>query len=128
MDEIKNWEKWLDKARDDILWAKASSKEEIYYGACFSAQQSAEKALKAYLLFKNINPRRIHDLSGLIEECIELDKDFEKLLDQAATLAGYYIETRYPDIGEFMGYSKEQAEEAVKFAEEIVDFVAGKVN
>jgi len=50
-------------------------------------------------------------LSGLLEECIEMDKNFEELLNQAATLAGYYVETRYPDIGEFMGYTKEQAEE-----------------
>ena len=52
-----------------------------------------------------------------------MDKDFEELLNQAATLAGYYVETRYPDIGEFMGYIQEQAHEALDFAKQIVGFV-----
>ena len=123
MEQSKNWSKWLDKAKDDLLWSEAGMKEEVFYGACFSAQQAGEKALKSYLLFKDVEPRRIHDLSGLLEECIEMDKNLEELLNQAATLAGYYVETRYPDIGEFMGYTKEQAKEALDFARQIVNFV-----
>lgn len=68
MDQLRNWERWLVKSKDDLLWSKAGLKEEIFYGACFSAQQAGEKALKAYLLFKSVEPRRIHDLSGLLEE------------------------------------------------------------
>ncbi|KKT75485.1 MAG: HEPN domain protein [Candidatus Nomurabacteria bacterium GW2011_GWA1_46_11] len=120
---LKDWERWLQKAKEDLRWSRASLKEGIYYGVCFAAQQAAEKALKAYLLSCGQSPRRIHDLVGLLEDCIEKDKTFEGLLDQAAVLSGYYAETRYPDIGEFMGYSKAQAEEASKFAEVIINFV-----
>lgn len=126
--QSNNWRDWLIKAKDDLRWINASLKDEIYYGACFAAQQAAEKALKAYLLFKNAIPRRIHDLSALLEDCIELDEEFEKLIDQAATLSGYYVEARYPDVGDFMGYSKEQAGEALQFAEEIVRFIILKTD
>lgn len=126
--QSNNWKNWLEKANDDLLWINASLKDNIYYGACFAAQQSAEKALKAYILFKSATVRRIHDLSALLEDCIELDKEFEKLIDQAATLSGYYVEARYPDVAGFMGYSREQAEEASQFAETIVNFVISKTN
>ena len=43
MDESQ---KWLNMAKEDLLWAKASLKEEIWRGACFAAQQAAEKSLK----------------------------------------------------------------------------------
>ncbi|MCL5429363.1 MAG: HEPN domain-containing protein [Chloroflexi bacterium] len=38
--------RWLARAEDDLDWTQASLKEGIYYSACFSAQQAAEKALK----------------------------------------------------------------------------------
>jgi len=40
---------WWRKAKEDLKWTEANIREKIYYGACFSAQQSAEKALKAFL-------------------------------------------------------------------------------
>jgi len=62
-----------------------------------------------------------------LEECIEINVVFEHLVDQAATLSGYYVEARYPDIGDFMGYTRGQSEEAFKFAKEIVEFVREKL-
>lgn len=123
-----NSQRWLEKANDDLHWAKASLKEEVLHGVCFSSQQAAEKALKAFLLDNGKQLRKIHDLSALLEECIETDSGFEQLIDQAATLSGYYVEARYPDIGDFMGYTREQSEEAYRFAQEIVAFVSGKIS
>lgn len=34
-------EKWLSMAEEDLLWAKASLREEIWRGACFAAQQAS---------------------------------------------------------------------------------------
>lgn len=45
--------KWLAQAKSDLGWTLANIREKVWYGACFTAQQSAEKALKAYLLSKN---------------------------------------------------------------------------
>ena len=35
---------WLSKARDDLKWTEANLREEVYYGACFTAQQATDKA------------------------------------------------------------------------------------
>lgn len=43
---------WFAQAEEDLLWAEASLREEVWRGACFAAQQAAEKALKAFLLSK----------------------------------------------------------------------------
>ena len=125
--QTDSWKLWLDKAKDDLLWTKASLKEEILHGTCFAAQQASEKALKAYLLASGAIPLRIHDLSALLEACIEKDRDFEGLVGQAATLSAYYVEARYPDLTEFMTYSKDQATEVLNFASEIVNFVKEKI-
>ena len=118
---------WLSKAKEDLKWTQANLKEKIFYGACFTAQQSAEKTLKAYLLFQGKSLRKIHDLGAIVEECKKFDRSFEKLKEAAATLTDYYLEPRYPDIGEFMEYSQTQAEEALKLAEKIIKFVEKKL-
>jgi HEPN domain-containing protein len=40
--------RWLKQARYDLEAAKYNAEGEFYATACFSAQQSAEKALKAF--------------------------------------------------------------------------------
>ena len=64
---------------------------------CYHSQQCAEKALKAYLVYKHINPRRTHDLSELIFECAEYDNDFLELTSDAYEINPYSHRTRYPD-------------------------------
>ena len=89
---------WLAKAEDDLRWTKANLNQSIYYGACFTAQQAAEKALKAYLLSRDHPARKIHDLGALVDLCVQLDASFESMREIALPLVDYYIQTRYPDI------------------------------
>ncbi|MDP2720514.1 MAG: HEPN domain-containing protein [bacterium] len=117
---------WLTKAFDDLSWTKANIKGGIWYGACFSAQQAAEKALKAYLLYKGKRLKKIHSLVALLEECRELDPSFEKLRTRCARLTVYYVTTRYPDIIDFAEFSKEKAVEALELAKRVVGFVEEK--
>lgn len=60
-------------------------------------QQCVEKYLKAFLIFHNQEFRKTHDLSELIEQCRELDPDFEKLLElNVDRLTEYAVELRHP--------------------------------
>lgn len=118
---------WLAKAKADLSWTAANIREKIYYGACFTAQQAAEKALKAYLLSKGQLPRRIHDLGALLEEAKRFDPSFEELREAAAALTDYYAQTRYPDIAEFVVHDEEQAKEAFSLAEKIAQFVEKRI-
>lgn len=122
------YQKWLDKARQDLKWTQANLKEAIWYGACFTAQQAAEKILKAYLSKMGKEPPRIHSLVALLEECIKFDENFAELREQCSGLTVYYAPTRYIDLSEeFVSFSEDQAREAYKFAQEILEFVGRKL-
>lgn len=118
---------WLEYASNDLSWTKANLNEQVWYGACFTAQQAAEKALKAYLISKDETIKKIHDLRVLIERCHTIDPDFEKLRESCATLNPYYTPARYPDIGEYTDFTEEKAREAYQIAKEIVEFVEEKL-
>lgn len=118
---------WLSKAEDDANWTKANIREKIYYGACFTAQQAAEKALKAYLYTQGIIPAKIHDLRVLVKKCSQFEKSFLELKDLVVPLVDYYAQTRYPDIGDLIDYSKEKAQDALKRAQKVIKFVKEKL-
>ena len=48
---------WLKKADNDLSRAQNCASSLDVDGACYNSQQSIEKALKAALVFENINPR-----------------------------------------------------------------------
>lgn len=124
---MAEYNKWLQKAEDDIRWTQHSLEGAIWYGACFSAQQSAEKSLKAYLRFRSKPLRKIHDLAALIEDCIRIDPSFESLRTQATTLTLYYITTRYPMYEDFAAITETQARQALADARSIFEFVRDRV-
>lgn len=118
-----NYEDWLEKGNHDLEDAKRLLKNSGYTDTiCFHAQQAVEKYLKGYLVYKRINPRNIHHLEELAKDCAKFDKEFLKLLDECLILTRYYIETRYPPLIP-IEYTKEEAREAIKIAQEIVGFV-----
>lgn len=125
-DNESPYEKWLRYALDDLSWTESNLKEQVWYGACFTAQQSAEKALKAYLIKQGKDIKKIHDLGALLELCTQLDASFEQLRQGCLTLTAYYVQSRYPDITEFIDFTEEKAKEAYEFAEKIVKFVEDK--
>ena len=120
-------EKWLKQAQRDLEWTEANIREKIWYGTCFTAQQTAEKSLKAYLLSKGKTAAKIHDLGALCQMCKIYDEDFENFKESCATLTNYYSPARYPDIAEFMTFSEKEAKEAYKLAKSILDFVHDKI-
>ena len=124
MEEYKNW---IKKAKDDLNWTKHNLESKIYYGACFTAQQSAEKALKGYLIFCGKPLRKIHDLAALIDDCINIDKEFYPLRKEAKILNSFYTESRYPDFAMFSTFTEAQAKEAFESAGKIVIFIEKKL-
>lgn len=116
---------WLDKSKDDLSWAKDSFNDGHFGSACFVCQQVAEKALKAYLFSKKQTLIRTHHLPSLNAKCKEFDQDFSQLKDAVNTLTNYYTDTRYPDIWDYSRFeSKKLAEEAIKLAEQVLNFIS----
>lgn len=123
-----NYKGWFEKGNHNIEDARRLLTNGGYADTiCFHAQQAAEKYLKGYLVSKKINPRAIHHLEELAKDCAKFDKDFLRFLDDCLLLTRYYIETRYPPLVP-IAYSKKEAEEAVKIAEEIIEFVKEKLS
>lgn len=70
-----SYQLWLNQALDDLAWTESNLKEKVWYGACFTAQQAAEKALKAYLIYQGKAMKKIHDLGALLQKCINIDSE-----------------------------------------------------
>jgi HEPN domain-containing protein len=89
---------WIEKAEEDFELARSAlrRKKPLTMGACFHAQQCAEKYLKAMLVFKDSNFPKTHDLLMLNNLCSNAGIFLEvepKLLN---TLSDYAVRTRYP--------------------------------
>ncbi len=93
---------------------------------CFNCQQAVELALKATLNYLGLE-RRGHGLSTLLDEVCNYREEFEQFKDAVKILDQYYIPTRYANAfysGPAMKhYTKGQAEEAIKYTEDILKLV-----
>lgn len=123
---------WLKRAEEDIHWTEHNIKASFFTQACFTAQQVAEKSLKAFLRYKGKEIDRefkTHKLTKLLKICKKYDKKFSYLEKDCKVLNQYYAPTRYPEILglDFSGYTKKEAEEALKLSKKIYNFVKQKL-
>lgn len=123
---------WLFFAEEDLKLANIALEAKIFHGACFHAQQAVEKTIKAYLFKKHGKVRKIHHLTGLLDTDLNIKQEFSELMDSIEFLDQFYIPTRYPDA--FPGSlpeglpTEEDARKALDYAQQIVDFIKGKLN
>ena len=92
----------------------------------FHVQQSAEKALKAYVVLKKGMVIKTHDLVRLIDSCMEFDKDFESIRLFAAVLTPYEVAGRYPEPS-FIMPNIEEIRDLIAQSEFIFNFVMHKI-
>lgn len=120
---MKQYETWITKAENDLKSAKKliEGTDPIYDTSIYHAQQCAEKALKAYLSYKDQPIQKTHDVQFLVELCIELDGIFESIMEDAILLNPYSTLFRYPDI--ILEPEKEDVIDAIEKAENILHFV-----
>jgi HEPN domain-containing protein len=92
---MKESERWLLFAHQDLRMAEMAMEEGLYNQVCFHAQPCAEKAIKGLLAHQRKIPPRTHrlaDLLGLFEpDPFAEDRIEIQLLDR------FYLPTRYPD-------------------------------
>jgi HEPN domain-containing protein len=120
---------WIKKAENDLITAKNSlniKPEPPLDTICFHAQQCAEKYLKAFLVYHEIEFEKIHDITELILLASQVDKSFLHLIDLGKKLTPYAVEIRYPGmLTEEL--TEETAREAVNMAIEIKEFVLARL-
>lgn len=118
---------WLDQARRDLDHARHDVESDYHEWACFSAHQSAEKALKA--LYQHLGGEAWgHSTKRLMEELSTHLDVTPDLVDAARILDRFYIPTRYPngfDDGKPADYYiQKDSQQAIDCAETIVRFCA----
>jgi HEPN domain-containing protein len=120
--------RWLETAEEDLEAAKILLRENKYSHACFLAQQSGEKALKALWYFLGEDPwgHSIHKL--ILDLPVEtVSKEMENIQDDAAALDRFYIPTRYPnglpDLTPGKYYFQKDAEFAIGIAESLLTMI-----
>jgi HEPN domain-containing protein len=96
-EHISETRRWLRYAREELAAAEAmlSQPDLSPRLACFLAQQSAEKAIKAILIFLQIDFPPRHNLDFL-RDLIPADRDLKQEHPSLAQLTQYVIEGRYP--------------------------------
>jgi len=121
---------WLRQATRDLEHARRSVELGDYEWACFAAQQAAEKAVKALYQKLGIEVWG-HSISRMLEHLPDEHKPPRELVEKAKELDRHYIPTRYPNLhpeGAPMDYyTRADAERAVRYAGEIVEFCRSKV-
>lgn len=118
---------WIEIAEEDLsvaILGLSVSSSVSYRIISFHSQQCAEKYLKAFLVFNNLEFPYTHSITTLIDLCARVDNTFESLRD-AEILSSYATANRYP--GEFEKLKKSDAVKSVKLSERVASFVKKKL-
>ncbi|MGK5088358.1 HEPN domain-containing protein [Bdellovibrionota bacterium FG-2] len=113
---------WLAIARTDLDAGKSlATHEEFSSQASFHAQQSAEKTIKAFLVWHQERFKKDHDIRYLGDLALKKDPTLAELIDEAVCLNPYAVTTRYP------GFSDEIEESEVQIAISIAEKVFSEI-
>jgi HEPN domain-containing protein len=120
---------WFAQAEKDLEHAKAARDDGSHEWACFAAQQSAEKAVKA-LHLKIGQEAWGHVIARLLAE-LPPSTGAAHLVEQGRVLDNFYVATRYanghPEGAPFEHYGPLQSEQAILHAGEILEFVRARL-
>ncbi|MCL2722760.1 MAG: HEPN domain-containing protein [Treponema sp.] len=127
MDRAEELNQWLKLPADNLRTAEYIAENmhpvplEIVCNLC---QQAAEKYLKCFLFFNNVDFPKIHDLPVLLNDCIGISKDFADLIKKCGFLTQYAVMPRYPND---LQITDDDVKNAIKFANDIKCFVLNKI-
>ena len=97
-DRLTDTARWLRYAEEDLITAETYLKDPRvpHRQSCWCAQQAAEKALKAVLIFLQIDFRRTHDLN-LLRDLLPENWHLKTALPNLDNLNKWAVQARYPE-------------------------------
>jgi HEPN domain-containing protein len=118
---------WLEHARSDLQLGRAALRTRgvLPEGACFHAEQCAEKALKALLLQRGISFPRTHTIEVLLDLLKASGISIPGGVDEAFALSEYAVQTRYP--GAWEPITKAEARRAIEQATLVLAWVESQL-
>lgn len=127
--KVYRYKVWIKQAEFDLEAARLSFGNSFFEWTCFQSEQSAEKALKAIMVFCGYRPPKLHKLSILYRIVKQLRPEISNL--KMESLQAYTFVSRYPFIipgdnltpHEFM--TNEHAAECLSEAQAVLSLVHG---
>ena len=118
--------RWLKQSEYDLSEAKEKLNGKSFAYACFYSEQSAQKAIKAFLIYNGKRFITIHSVGELLKEASLINNLFAPLVEAGKTLDRYYLSSRYPDaLPEpaipYESFTFSEMKEAVSIAQKIFD-------
>jgi HEPN domain-containing protein len=110
---------WVRKAEADFKIAEHLCRSGLDFleGAAFHSQQAAEKYLKAFLVWQQIEFHKTHDIKALLRLAENVDNKIPENLRDAVFLTPYGVDYRYP--GDYPEVRKSDADRALKLADRV---------
>ena len=109
---------WFEKASRDWQQIEERLGESECADAAFLLQQSVEKYLKGYLVSKEWELKRTHDVADLLKEVVQYNSDFAAFTDLCGEISEYYFLEWNPSPSKVP--SKERVEEILQQAQHLV--------
>ncbi|HOP31591.1 MAG TPA: HEPN domain-containing protein [Spirochaetota bacterium] len=103
---------WFKKAQNDLKTGRDEfqTDEPATDTICFHMQQAVEKYLKGFLVYHGLEAEKTHNISRILNQCINLDSSFSVLADAGIEiLTPYGTVIRYPDDFIFLILMKQQS-------------------
>lgn len=117
---------WLRRARSNLALARLGRRGDVLLeDLCFEAQQAAEKAAKAVLVWRSVRFPKTHVLSDLLSLAAADGVAVPDEVREAHALTPYAVGGRYPGWAEDV--SPEEYEAAVALAERVVHWATSLV-
>jgi HEPN domain-containing protein len=123
---LKDTKGWLEIAAKDLRRAELMmTATPDFEASLYFCQQSAEKSLKAFLVWHNVAFRRVHDLEEIGRQCLSVDQDLTALIVSAQSLTAYASRFRYP--GAPYVPDVDEVESAIATAREVFSAVVARL-
>ncbi len=125
----KEAEAWLRISTEDLQSAEVLFDRKLFRPACYHAQQSVEKALKALLIDRDIETPRTHNLLDLNNAVKKLGYA-AALIDEDAVYLSSIYRARYPSDAGLLPLGEpiaQDAERALKIARDIAAWMKKQV-
>jgi HEPN domain-containing protein len=110
---------WLKKAEEDFGFASSVLEDSTFYAQiCFHFHQAAEKFLKTFIVARDLEFQKIHDLLILLNLCSSVEPALQEIKEHCKFLNRFYIDTRYP-VHWPTNYTKDEALKAKSACEQV---------
>jgi HEPN domain-containing protein len=112
-------QQWLLKAEEDLNAAKSllPHGETFLSTVCFHSQQAVEKYLKAFLIRHQVEFRKTHDISELLDLIGPIDANLSDSLRDTVVLTDYGVDVRYSS--DSPSVTASDAQQAVQLADKV---------